>query len=170
MNQFSVAWFCKWKSLRKLTIVTNIKTPSTLKICVLDSYEKVISTDYSLKALRESLSLALIISQSFRILFILSSPLFALVVDHVISVHVTESSEYCELKCYLEDDCMSINIEPKGDGTYYYELSDQTMLYILEIWKIGKTLSTDQCRWEFVDSTNGSICLSILLRRGIHSD
>ena len=70
----------------------------------------------------------------------------ALVVDHVISVHVTESSEYCELKCYLEDDCMSINIEPKGDGTYYYELSDQTMLYILEIWKIGKTLSTDQCR------------------------
>ena len=48
----------------------------------------------------------------------------ALVVDHVISVHVTESSEDCELKCYLEDDCMSINIEPKGDGTYYYELSD----------------------------------------------
>ena len=46
------------------------------------------------------------------------------VVDHVISVHVTESSEDCELKCYLEDDCMSINIEPKGDGTYYYELSD----------------------------------------------
>ena len=77
MNQFSVAWFCKWKSLRKLTIVTNIKTPSTLKICVLDSNEKVISTDNSLKALRESLSLALRISQSFRILFILSSPLFA---------------------------------------------------------------------------------------------
>ena len=48
----------------------------------------------------------------------------ASVVDHVISVHVTESSEDCELKCYLEDDCMSINIEPKGDGTYYYELSD----------------------------------------------
>ena len=48
----------------------------------------------------------------------------ALVVDHVISVHVTESSEDCELKCYLEDDCMSINIEPKSDGTYYYELSD----------------------------------------------
>ena len=48
----------------------------------------------------------------------------ALVVDHVISVYVTESSEDCELKCYLEDDCMSINIEPKGDGTYYYELSD----------------------------------------------
>ena len=37
---------------------------------------------------------------------------------------MTESSEDCELKCYLEDDCMSINIEPKGDGTYYYELSD----------------------------------------------
>ena len=47
-----------------------------------------------------------------------------MVVDHVISVYVTESSEDCELKCYLEDDCMSINIEPKGDGTYYYELSD----------------------------------------------
>ena len=37
---------------------------------------------------------------------------------------MTESSEDCELKCYLEDDCMSINIEPKGDGTYYNELSD----------------------------------------------
>ena len=47
-----------------------------------------------------------------------------MVVDHVISVHVTESSGDCELKCYLEDDCMSINIEPKGDGTYFYELSD----------------------------------------------
>ena len=53
----------------------------------------------------------------------------ALVVDHVISVHVTESSEDCELKCYLEDDCMSINIEPKGDGTYYYELSDSYHLH-----------------------------------------
>ena len=48
----------------------------------------------------------------------------ALVVDHVISVHVTESSEDCELKCYLEDDCMSINTGPMGDGTYYCELSD----------------------------------------------
>ena len=60
-----------------MTIVTNIKTLTSLKICVLDSNEKVISTDYSLKALRESLSLALRISQSVRILFILSSPLFA---------------------------------------------------------------------------------------------
>ena len=48
----------------------------------------------------------------------------ALSVDHVISVHVTESSEDCELKCYLEDDCMSINTGPMGDGTYYCELSD----------------------------------------------
>ena len=37
----------------------------------------MISTDNSLKALRESLSLALRISQSFRVLFVLSSPLFA---------------------------------------------------------------------------------------------
>ena len=52
-----------------------------------------------------------------------------MVVDHVISVHVTESSEDCELKCYLEDDCMSINIEPKSDGTYYYELSDSDYVF-----------------------------------------
>ena len=77
MNQFSVAWFCKWKCLRKLIMDTNIKTPTTLKICVLDSNEKVTSTDYSLKALREILSLALRIFQSFRILFILPSPFFA---------------------------------------------------------------------------------------------
>ena len=48
----------------------------------------------------------------------------ALSVDHVISVHVTESPGDCELKCYLEDDCMSINTGPMGDGTYYCELSD----------------------------------------------
>ena len=47
-----------------------------------------------------------------------------LVVDHVISVQVTESLKGCELKCYLEDDCMSINIGPVGYGTYYYELND----------------------------------------------
>ena len=35
-----------------------------------------------------------------------------------------ESSEDYELKCYLEDDCKSINIEPMGDGTSNYELSD----------------------------------------------
>ena len=61
-----------------------------------------------------------------------------MVVDHVISVHVTESSEDCELKYYLEDDCMSINIEPKSDGTYYYELSDSDYVLHprdLENWK-----------------------------------
>ena len=47
-----------------------------------------------------------------------------LVVDHVISVQVTESLKGCELNCYLEDDCMSINIGPVGCGTYYYELND----------------------------------------------
>ena len=47
-----------------------------------------------------------------------------MVVDHVISVQVIESLKGCELKCYLEDDYMSINIVPVGYGTYYYELSD----------------------------------------------
>ena len=37
---------------------------------------------------------------------------------------MTESSEDCEFKCNLEDDCKSINIEPMGDRTYNYELSD----------------------------------------------
>ena len=39
-------------------------------------------------------------------------------------MHVTESPEDCELQCYLEDDCMSINIGIMGDETYYCELSD----------------------------------------------
>ena len=39
-------------------------------------------------------------------------------------MHVTESPEDCELQCYLEDDCMSINIGVMGDKTYYCELSD----------------------------------------------
>ena len=45
-------------------------------------------------------------------------------IDHVISFHTTESSEDCELKCYFENDCMSINIRALGDGTYYCELND----------------------------------------------
>ena len=45
----------------------------------------------------------------------------------------------------------------------------QTMFYILEISKIRKTLFTDQYRWEFLDSTDGSIFLSILFRKGMHS-
>ena len=39
-------------------------------------------------------------------------------------MHVKESPEDCELQCYLEDDCMSINIGIMGDETYYCELSD----------------------------------------------
>ena len=66
----------------------------------------------------------LLLDECRTLLFEFSVEGSALVVDHVISVHVTESSEDCELKCYLEDDCMSINIEPMGDGTYNYELSD----------------------------------------------
>ena len=45
------------------------------------------------------------------LLFEFSVEWSALSVDHVISVHVTESPEDCELHCYLEDDCMSINID-----------------------------------------------------------
>ena len=41
----------------------------------------------------------------------------------------------------------------------------QTMFYILEISKIRKTLFTDQYKWEFLDSTDGSIFLSILFRK-----
>ena len=44
--------------------------------------------------------------------------------DHVISVHVTESPEDCELQYYLEDEYMSINIGLMGDETYYCELRD----------------------------------------------
>ena len=64
----------------------------------------------------------LLLDECRTLLFEFSVEGSALVVDHVISVHVTESSEDYELN--LEDDCMSINIEPMGDGTYNYELSD----------------------------------------------
>ena len=66
----------------------------------------------------------LLLDECRTLLFEFSVEGSALVVDRVISVHVTESSEDYELKCYLEDDCMSINIELMGDGTYNYELSD----------------------------------------------
>ena len=83
---------------------------------------------------------------------------------------MTESSEDCELKCYLEDDCMSINIEPKGDGTYYYELSDSDHVLHprdLENRKdvINRSVQVRICR--FNKRIN---YLSILLRKGMHSD
>ena len=44
--------------------------------------------------------------------------------NHTIMSHVTHSRDDCDLKCYLEDDCMSINFGPGTDGKYYCELSD----------------------------------------------
>ena len=66
----------------------------------------------------------LLLDECRTLLFEFSVEGSALSVDHVISVHVTESPGDCGLKCYLEDDCMSINTGPMGDGTYYCELSD----------------------------------------------
>ena len=44
--------------------------------------------------------------------------------DHVIKTHLTVSQDVCELKCYIEDECMSINFGPGDSGAYLCELSD----------------------------------------------
>ena len=55
-----------------------------------------------------------------------------MVVDLLISVQVAESLEGRELKCYLEDDCMSIKIGPVGYGKYYCELNDSDHVLYLD--------------------------------------
>ena len=44
--------------------------------------------------------------------------------DHVIETHLTVSQEVCELKCYMEDECLSINFGLGDSGAYLCELSD----------------------------------------------
>lgn len=43
---------------------------------------------------------------------------------HVVKSYVVRSQGDCELKCYLEDECMSINFGPEDRGTHLCELSD----------------------------------------------
>jgi len=46
-------------------------------------------------------------------------------IGHVIKTLMTESKNHCELKCYMEDDCISINFGPSlKEGKYLCELSD----------------------------------------------
>ena len=43
----------------------------------------------------------------------------------MIKTHSTETKDECELKCYMEDDCMSINFGPSLErGKYICELCD----------------------------------------------
>lgn len=42
----------------------------------------------------------------------------------MVKSYVVKSQGDCELKCYLEDECMSINFGPEHSGTYLCELSD----------------------------------------------
>ena len=42
---------------------------------------------------------------------------------HVLKSYVVASKDDCELKCYLEADCMSINLELEANGKYLCELS-----------------------------------------------
>ena len=38
--------------------------------------------------------------------------------------YVIESKDTCELKCYMDNDCMSTNVGTLGRGKYLCELSD----------------------------------------------
>ena len=43
---------------------------------------------------------------------------------HVIETRLAVSQDNCELKCYMEDECISINFGPGDGGAYLCELSD----------------------------------------------
>ncbi|KAL9956969.1 hypothetical protein ACROYT_G038540 [Oculina patagonica] len=44
--------------------------------------------------------------------------------NHVIETYLTVSQNDCELKCYMDNECMSINFGPGASGAYLCELSD----------------------------------------------
>ena len=102
------------------------------------------------------------------LLFKFSVEWSALSDDHVISVHVTETPEDCQLQCYLEDDYMSINIEVIGDGTCYCELSDSDHVLHPRDLENQKDIIYISVQVRISDSTDGSIFLSILFRKGMH--
>ena len=86
----------------------------------------------------------------------------------MISVHVTETPEDCQLQCYLEDDYMSINIGVIGDGTCYCELSDSDHVLHPRDIENQKDIIYISVQVRISDSTDGSIFLSILFRKGMH--
>ena len=43
---------------------------------------------------------------------------------HVNKSYVIELKDTCELKCYMDNDCMSTNVGTLGRGKYLCELSD----------------------------------------------
>lgn len=45
-------------------------------------------------------------------------------VGHVVKSYVVNSKDDCELKCYMEEDCMSINLGLDEGGRYLCELSN----------------------------------------------
>ncbi|KAL9956973.1 hypothetical protein ACROYT_G038544 [Oculina patagonica] len=45
-------------------------------------------------------------------------------IGHLVTSYLLNSQDDCELKCYMEDDCMSINFGPGDSGAYLCELSD----------------------------------------------
>ena len=44
--------------------------------------------------------------------------------NHVLKTHSAFSQDDCELLCYMEDECMSINFGPGDSGEHVCELSD----------------------------------------------
>ena len=45
-------------------------------------------------------------------------------IGHVLKSYVVDSKDDCELKCYMEADCMSISLGLEANGKYLCELSD----------------------------------------------
>ena len=44
--------------------------------------------------------------------------------DHVFKSYMVNSKDVCELKCFIDDECMSLNVGPGKSGAYLCELSD----------------------------------------------
>ena len=46
--------------------------------------------------------------------------------NHVIRRDKVSNEDLCQLKCYLEPNCVSYNFGPSGDGVFVCELSDRS--------------------------------------------
>ena len=51
-------------------------------------------------------------------------------IKHVIKSEQVVDKDVCEMKCYLEPNCVSYNYGPLGNGNFLCELSDKTHLQV----------------------------------------
>lgn len=77
------------------------------------------------------------------------------VTGHLIRKEEVSTDGSCRVLCYIEPDCVSINIAPGKDGNYQCELNDATEENIALVNKKNYIYLSIEVRPEFLQSSRG---------------